>query len=174
MKDLLADNIHAIHEELAKIQDDGISINHYTPFDVHGSPLTDYSPIKEEDVEKLIRQAAPKSCCLGLVPTKIVKECLNLLVPFITRMINQSFSSWSVPKAFKLVPVISLLKKTNLTPESVKNFSTGSCYPSTQKGQSHSRNSREHSIHIKFKSPFTFQGHGKSGHQTIMLLQGSK
>ena len=122
MEDFFADKIHTIHEELGKIQDDSISFDPDTPFDVHGSPLTDFSAIKEEDAEKIIQQAALKFCCLDPVPTKIVKECFNLLVPFITRMINQSCSSGYVPRTFKLAALIPLLKKANLIPEIFKNF----------------------------------------------------
>ena len=71
---------------------------------------------------KIIKWTAPKSCCLDPVPTVIVKECLNILLAIITRIISQSFRSTHVPKSFKLAGVTSIIKKINLIAELLKNF----------------------------------------------------
>ena len=63
-----------------------------------------------------------KSCCLDPIPTNLLKDCLDILVPLITRMINQSFREGYVPLSFKLAAVTPLLKKANLIPEILKNF----------------------------------------------------
>jgi hypothetical protein len=84
--------------------------------------LTDFVPVTEEDIGKIIRQAAPKSCCLDPVPTHLVKECLDVLLPVITRIINLSLSSSTVPTPFKIAAVTPILKKADLIPDILKNF----------------------------------------------------
>ena len=122
MADFFTNKIHAIHEELAKIQEDLPAQDPDPPFDDRLPYFCDFSPVTEDEIHKIIRQAAPKSCCLDPIPTQLLKECLDLLVPLITRMVNQSFSSGYVPKSFKLAAVTPLLKKANLIPEILKNF----------------------------------------------------
>jgi len=122
MSDFFADKIRVIHEGLAKLQDDSISLDADVPFDRDGHHLTDFSPVTEEEVHKIIKQAAPKSCCLDPAPTKLVKECLDILVPLLTRIVNQSFAKGYFPKAFKLAAVTPLLKKADLIPEILSNF----------------------------------------------------
>jgi hypothetical protein len=75
-----------------------------------------------DDISKVIAQSGTKSCCLDPAPTQIVKQCMDILLPFITRIVNLSFSSSQVPAYFKIAVVTPLLKKQNLNPETLKNF----------------------------------------------------
>ena len=84
--------------------------------------ISDFIPVTEEEVGKIIKGTAPKSCCVEPVPTEIVKECLDILPLIITRIINQSLWSAHVPKAFKLVAVTPIIKKIDLIAEPFKNF----------------------------------------------------
>ena len=52
-----------------------------------------------------------KSCCLDPVPTKVVKECLDELVPLLTVIINQSLQSGVFPDVWKEALVTPTLKK---------------------------------------------------------------
>ena len=115
-----ADKIRFIHEGLEKVQDTSFTLDPDTPF--VGTSFSEFSPLSEEEVSKLIKDSAPKTSCLDPVPSKLVKECLDVLVPIITRIINQSFADGYVPKSFKLAAVIPLLKKIDLIPEILKNF----------------------------------------------------
>ena len=51
-----------------------------------------------------------------------MKQCLDVLVPIITRIVNKSFSTATVPTSFKLAAIIPILKKANLIPDILKNF----------------------------------------------------
>jgi len=86
-------------------------------------------PVTEEEVHKIFQQAAPKSCCLDPAPTKLVQVCLDILVPLITRIVNQSFAKEYFPKAFKLAAVTPLFKKADLIPEILSNFRPISNFP---------------------------------------------
>jgi len=78
--------------------------------------------VSEDDVRKLITSSASKSCILDPIPTYLLKECLDTLLPIITRIINLSLQTSTVPNAFKTAAVTPLLKKASLDPNCLKNF----------------------------------------------------
>jgi hypothetical protein len=127
MASFFSDKIQNIHEGLAKVRDESFPLDPDPPFD--GSCFTDFTSVTEEEITKIIKSSAPKTCCLDPVPTKLVKECLDILVPLITRIINHSFADGYVPKSFKLAAVTPLLKKANLIPEIFNNFRPISTLP---------------------------------------------
>ena len=51
------------------------------------------------------------------MPTWIVKQCLDELVPIFTHIVNHSLCSGSFPATFKIAEVIPLIKKSTLDPE---------------------------------------------------------
>ena len=59
-----------------------------------------------------------KSCILDPLPTDLVKQCAESLVPLITRIINESLLSGVVKEAV----VVPLLKKHGLDCNNLKNF----------------------------------------------------
>ena len=61
------------------------------------------------DVE--IHKAIMKSCLLDLWPTFLVKECLDILLPSITKLVNCSLSEGIVPANLKKAVVTPLIKK---------------------------------------------------------------
>ena len=120
MATFFSEKIKIIHEGLAELQTETI---HLEPDQVFNATcLNDFDLVTEEEVNKIIKKAASKSCCLDPIPTQLVKECLDVLLPLITRIINQSFANAYVPKAFKLAAVTPILKKANLIAEILKNF----------------------------------------------------
>ena len=84
--------------------------------------LSEFDDVSEKDIEKIIRNFASKSCILGPIPTHLVKQCLDLLVPLITRIVNKSFATATVPTSFKIAAVTPILKKANLIADILKNF----------------------------------------------------
>ena len=122
MADFFSEKIRLIHDGLAELQVDSLDLDPDREFADSDECLTDFGPLTEDEVRKLIKQSATKSCCLDPIPTELVKECLDVLLPLITRIINQSFSSAYVPKFFKIAAVTPILKKANLIAEILKNF----------------------------------------------------
>ena len=113
------EKIRMIHEGLQSVQDPSfIPI----PESFDGELFTDFRPVSEEDVAKIIKSSPSKSCSLDPIPTQLLKQCLDILIPIITRIVNQSFEQGYVPHAFKLAAVIPLLKKADLIAEILKNF----------------------------------------------------
>lgn len=84
--------------------------------------LSSFTPASENEVETLIRNSRCTTCPLDAIPTPLLKDCLLHLLPVITRLINLSLSSTQFPSNFSHALVKPLLKKSNLDPDSLKNY----------------------------------------------------
>jgi exonuclease III len=122
MVNFFSEKIRIIHEGLAVLQVETVQLDPDREFQPSDKCLNYLAPITEDDVSKTIKQSATKSCCLDPIPTHLVKECSEILLPLITRIINQSFATASVPKSFKTAAVTPILKKANLNADMLKNF----------------------------------------------------
>ncbi|PIK39502.1 hypothetical protein BSL78_23656 [Apostichopus japonicus] len=67
-------------------------------------------------------KSAPKSCQLDPVPTSVIKQCIDVFVPYITNIVNTSLSSSCFPESQKIAYVRPLLKKAGLDREILKNY----------------------------------------------------
>ena len=66
-------------------------------------------------------KSSTKSCLLDPWPTFLVKECIDIPLPSITRFVNCSLSEGVVPDEFKAI-VTPLIKKSSLPPNDLKNY----------------------------------------------------
>jgi len=85
-------------------------------------PLQNFQPATSDEIRKLIRKSPSKSCPLDPLPTFLLKDCLEELLPAITTIINASLHSASVPISFKEAVVTPLLKKPSLEPDVLGNY----------------------------------------------------
>jgi hypothetical protein len=69
------------------------------------------------------------SCELDPLPTKLLKPCLDHVLPLITDIVNKSLSEQCVPASFKQAIVRPLHKKPNLDKEILKNYRPVSSLP---------------------------------------------
>ena len=60
-----------------------------------------FKQVSQQEIRKIIMKSPSKSCLLDLWPTFLVKECINILLPSITRLVNCSLSEGVVPDEFK-------------------------------------------------------------------------
>ena len=103
-----------------KLQNNGnTSLNENSPF--RGTPLMKFSEVDQETVRKLINRTATKHSELDPLPTWLVKECLDVLLPIITKIVNTSLKLGIMPVSYKHAIIKPLLKKTGLEP-SLKNY----------------------------------------------------
>ena len=63
------------------------------------------------------------------IPTSLMKQCLNDLVPLVTAIINVSLSTVTVPEQFKQAVIVPLLKKPGLDTNDLKYFRSVSNLP---------------------------------------------
>ena len=68
-------------------------------------------------------QAAPnKSCDLDPLPTSLLKECIDLFAPFLTKLFNLSLINSTVPRLFKVAHITPIVKKPGLDPDQSENY----------------------------------------------------
>ena len=73
-------------------------------------------------VKLVITKSAPKTCSLDPIPTPLLLEILDCLLPSLTALINSSLSSGLFPQAFKSAVIFPLLKKPSIDLNELKNF----------------------------------------------------
>ena len=73
-----------------------------------------FTALTELQVRKLIIKSPTKHCMLDPIPTWILKSCLDVLLPLITRIVNLSLSSGSMPRELKNAVINPLPKKPGL------------------------------------------------------------
>ena len=70
----------------------------------------------------LIPTSAPKSCELDPIPSKILIECLDSILPSLTDLFNSSLASGIFPQCFKSALVTPILKKRCLDLNDLNNY----------------------------------------------------
>ena len=78
--------------------------------------------LTETQLRDLIKSTPPKSCNLDPLPTWLLKDCLDDLLPVLLIIINTSMSSGVVPQPFKSSLILPLLKKSSLDPNVLSNY----------------------------------------------------
>ncbi len=76
--------------------------------------LDSFTPLSEQDVKKLIMNSKSTSCNLDPIPTWLLKKCLDVLLPVLTKMVNLSLKTGVFPDEWKLALVIPLIKQLSL------------------------------------------------------------
>jgi len=88
-------------------------------------------PVTEADVRGRVITASPsKSSSLDPIPTFLLKEVLEQLLPFITALVNASLSQGRVTASQKQVIVTALLKKAGMDVADVANYRRFPIFPS--------------------------------------------
>ena len=86
------------------------------------TPLVQLSPLSEKEVHNILKKTAQKTCELDPLPTSLLYDNIDLLLPALTNIINRSLLSGEVPFDFKTAVVKPLLKKAGLDPNQMKNY----------------------------------------------------
>jgi hypothetical protein len=84
--------------------------------------LASFQPISENDLREIILKSKPTTCPLDPLPTPLLVENLDVLLPALTQIVNDSLSSGVFPSLFKTALVKPLLKKLNLDVNVLKNY----------------------------------------------------
>nr|XP_054757263.1 uncharacterized protein LOC129263376 [Lytechinus pictus] len=73
--------------------------------------LSEFTPVTEVQLRHLIKSLPPKFCSLDPLPTWLLKDCIDELLPLLINIINSSLTTGVVPESFKSSLVLPLLKK---------------------------------------------------------------
>ena len=84
--------------------------------------LIQFDDASPDDIAKIIKNSPTKSCLLDPWPTFLVKDCLDILLPSITKLVNCSLSEGAVPDGFKSAVVTPLIKKSSLAKDDLNNY----------------------------------------------------
>ncbi|XP_068724147.1 uncharacterized protein [Montipora capricornis] len=79
-----------------------------------GTPFNNFQSISSEGIKKLVLNAPNKTYENDPIPTKIVKDCINELLPTISNMVNLSLSSGHFPDIWREGLVRPKLKNDNM------------------------------------------------------------
>ena len=119
--------------KISNLRDDldssSCELSTFTVYDGH--VLSHFDLVTEREVCELIVRSPTKSCVLDPIPTSLMKQCLNDLVPLITVIIKVSLFTGTVPQQFKQAVVIPLLKKPGLYTNDLKHVRPVSNLPFT-------------------------------------------
>ncbi|WP_419601160.1 hypothetical protein, partial [Thiolapillus sp.] len=77
-----------------------------------GTPLCGFETVTQEAVLKCMKKMSPKTCVLDPIPTSLLFECSDQVVPLLTTIVNQSLATGIFPSCMKSAVVKPLLKKT--------------------------------------------------------------
>ena len=120
MSNFFFEKVQKIRNDLEKIQSQNDSALGNSPDSE--TYLTVLQPATEEDIRKIIMSSSSTTCAMDPIPTSLTKDCLEVLLPAITTIINRSLSEAEVPDSFKLAIIIPLLKKETLDSDVFKNY----------------------------------------------------
>ena len=81
-----------------------------------------FRPCTPTEIHRIIMKSPSKSCSLDPVPTFLVREVSDLLLPFVTEMVNASLRQGRLPTSQKHAVVTPLLKKPGLDTADMANF----------------------------------------------------
>ncbi|WP_419627697.1 hypothetical protein, partial [Thiolapillus sp.] len=80
-----------------------------------------------------MKKMSPKTCVLDPIPTSLLFECSDQVVPLLTTIVNQSLATGIFPSCMKSAVVKPLLKKPSLDPNVLKHFRPVSNLPFVSK-----------------------------------------
>lgn len=86
------------------------------------SCLTSWLAVSTDEVRRVVMAAPVKSCSLDPVPTFLLRDCIDVVLPFLTAMVNASLRQGYVPQSQKMAVVTPLLKKASMDPQELKNY----------------------------------------------------
>ena len=114
------DKIRALRSELDKISPKSLLI----PYQEQPSSctLSKFEAVSLQDVKKSIMAAPSISCSLDPLPTSLLKKGIDVMLPYITSIINRSLELGEFPATLKHGRVTPLLKKSDLDHELLKNY----------------------------------------------------
>jgi hypothetical protein len=79
-----------------------------------GNDLEDFTEMTQEEVKKLVFKSSNKFSELDPMPTWMLRDCIDEILPALTKIVNLSLKLGEMPKELKLAIIKPLLKKLGL------------------------------------------------------------
>ena len=84
--------------------------------------FSSFEKVSQLTVKECILNSAPKSCELDPIPSKLLIECLDSILPSLTDLNNSSLASGIFPQCFKSALVTPIIKKRCLDHNDLSNY----------------------------------------------------
>ena len=84
--------------------------------------MTEFQPTTISEVKTVIMGAPSSSCEQDPIPTSLIKEFVDDFAPYLTKIVNLSLSTGTIPSCLQHAIVKPLLKKSNLEKQQLKNY----------------------------------------------------
>eukprot|EP00116_Pleurobrachia_bachei_P019420 sb/3479682/ len=82
----------------------------------------EFREVSCEEMKRIVKDMADKTCDLDLIPTWMIKECIEVFAPLFTRVINSSLRKAVVPESFQQAFVFPTIKNPNGDRDSLSNY----------------------------------------------------
>ena len=115
-KDLAEEFADFFMDKIQKIRDNLTGNPTYEPTKKITSRLAEFRPFDQTEVKKIILSMKSKSCELDALPTRLLKEYIEEMLPTITHLVNISLQDGVFTSGWKTSIIRPLLKKPNLDP----------------------------------------------------------
>ena len=84
--------------------------------------MDQFDVLSEDQVLSLIKSTSSSTCDLDPLPSVLIKACTPVLLPVITKLVNLSLQSASVPPSLKQAIMTPRLKKHGLSTQELSNY----------------------------------------------------
>ena len=84
--------------------------------------MCDFAKVNEDEVSEYATKPSFKLCSLDPLPSPVFKDCLEDLLPTITKIVNLSLSNGVMPDALKTAELLPSLKKLDADYKQFSNF----------------------------------------------------
>ena len=84
--------------------------------------FSSFQVVTDSEILKFIKEAPSKTYSLDPCPTHIVKQCIDILLPSLTKLVNFSLKNGIFRNPFKRAIVRPLLKKSTLSKVDLKSY----------------------------------------------------
>ena len=119
--DFFAQKIDKIHADLHEktTADPDLSSSESTGCQVE---LSDFAVLSQGTVKEYACKSAKKSYNLDPLPASLMKNCLDMLLPIMTNIVNLSLPTGTRPETLKVAELVPALKKHDADHEQFSNF----------------------------------------------------
>jgi hypothetical protein len=84
--------------------------------------LSNFRPASHDEIKAAIINSSDATCSIDFIPTKLLKSCLDALLPPITTLVNMCLEGSIFPTRFKTALVTPQLKKHSLPKEDLSSY----------------------------------------------------
>ena len=110
------------NDKITKIRSDLNDHPLYQPRGGCSSTFSEFRPLADKEVRDLIMKSKTTSCDSDPIPTSLVKQHIDVLLPVVTRIINTSLMHGQFPAEWKHSVIRPLLKKPSLDKDTLGNY----------------------------------------------------